>query len=91
MLGDGNRIISQSRVAGDFLLEGDRILLKTNGKKITMPNIKNWSYKDVNLLCNLIDIECTFEGYGYVDTQSIMVNEQLTNDSKLHVVLKSDL
>lgn len=91
ILGDGDRVISQSKIPGDFLLEGDKILFKTNGKNIVMPNIKKWSYKDVTLLCDLIDIECTFEGYGYVASQSILTNELLTNDSKLHVILKSDI
>ncbi len=91
VLGDGDRVISQSKEIGDFILEGEKIILKTNSTNISMPNIKGWSYKDINTLCKMINLECTFDGYGFASYQSIDYGTLLTTNSKLKVILKSKL
>ena len=52
-----------------------------------MPSIIGWSKKDVQTLCNMLSISCTFNGYGYVTSQSINEGTTLNNDLKLDVAL----
>lgn len=91
VLGDGNRIISQSRASGDFILEGEKIFLKTNSSNISVPNMKGWSYKETNLFCEFVGLNCTFDGYGYVDSQSLSIGTSITKNTQLHIILKSKI
>ena len=42
----------------------------TNSKEYTIPNLRNYSKKEVTEICNMLDINCEFKGYGYVKNQS---------------------
>jgi penicillin-binding protein 2B len=88
ILGEGKRVISQSSKIGDTLLEGDRIILKTNSLNITMPNIINWSRKDVEHLCILTGITCNYDGFGYVTSQSIKTGTVIEENAILEVKLE---
>ena len=91
VLGDGDRVIAQSKNENELLLEGEKIILKTNSLQIYMPSIYNWSRTDVISLCNLLGIDYSFEGYGFVKEQSIPKGNIVTKDLNLEVVLKSKL
>ena len=70
-----------------MVLNNDKILLKTNSQKITMPNIIGWSRNDILNFCNLINLKCEFEDYGYAIEQSILQNEIINFKIPLKVKL----
>lgn len=91
ILGNGQKIINQSKNVNDTLLEGDHIILKTNDSSIKMPSINKWSRTDILSLCELLNISCEFEGYGFATSQSILKDEQITENSVLKVKLDSKI
>lgn len=87
IIGDGNKVITQSEKEGSLMLGGDRLVLITNGNNIKMPNIRGWSRKEIITLCDLLNIKYEFEGYGYADTQSIEVGTNIKEEEILKVNL----
>jgi len=91
VLGDGSKIIKQSIGVNKTMISGDRIILVTNGKNMKMPNIYGWARKEIITLCDLLNIDYEFEGYGYVASQSIIPGTNITEDLKLNIILRSNL
>ena len=87
VIGDGNKVISQYPSKGTTVIEDDKVFLLTNGNNYTMPNISNWSRYDVIKLCEFIGMEYSFDGYGYVASQSIKQGSKIDKNSKLEVLL----
>jgi hypothetical protein len=56
-----------------------------------MPSIYGWGKADVIALSNLIDINVSFTGYGYVKNQSIEKNTNVDSNMTLEVTLESDM
>lgn len=86
-MGSGDYIIDQYPLKGEKIISGDKFFIKTNSDTYTMPSIIGWSKKDVQTLCNMLSISCTFNGYGYVTSQGINEGTTLNNDLKLDVAL----
>lgn len=89
VIGNGDVVIKQSVQYGSTILSGDRVILVTNGSNITMPNIYGWSRKEIITLCELLNINYEFEGYGYASSQSIGVGTNITGEEVLKVTLIS--
>ena len=87
ILGDGDKIISQYPNKDYNLIQNDKVFLLTNNKNFIMPDITNWSRYDVMKLCELTNIECSFEGFGYVTSQSVLPQTNLDENSNLSVTL----
>ena len=87
VLGDGSKVIKQYPNIDNKVYSNDKILLLTSGANITMPDITNWSSKEVIALCALINLNYELDGYGFVQEQSIAPNTLLIKDSKLTVKL----
>lgn len=89
VIGDGNYVTSQYPKKGQTLVKGTKVFLKTNSSNINMINLTNWSISDVKTYCKLAGINLTYEGNGYVHTQSILEGETINSDSNLTVTLIS--
>ena len=87
IIGDGKRIIKQYPSKNTKVIDGDKIFLVTNSNNLTMPNISSWSRYDVIKLCEFLDIEYVFDGYGYVVSQSINEGTKIDKNMKLEVLL----
>ena len=87
ILGDGEKVIKLNNSAGTKVLQGEKVLILTNGANFTMPDITNWSSSDVLALCNMFGIKCETQGYGYVNGYSIPAGSQITKDMTLSVSL----
>ena len=87
IIGDGNKIIKQYPSKNTNILSYDKVFLLTNGTNFYMPNIYNWSRYDVSKLCEFIGMECSFEGTGYVVSQSIKENTKIEQNTKLEILL----
>ncbi|NLM63439.1 MAG: hypothetical protein GX190_03915, partial [Mollicutes bacterium] len=88
ILGNGNRIVKQYPNQNSEILTYDKVFLLTNDSQITIPNVSGWSRTEIISLCNMINLKYEFEGYGYVDNQSIAPNSILHPDDVLKLTLK---
>lgn len=89
ILGDGNKVIKQYPNNGSNLVKGDKLYLLTNGNNYYMPNLIGYSKNEVKTICELLNLEVKINGNGYVNSQSILKDTKLTNDSFLEVELKN--
>lgn len=80
VLGDGNRIINQYPSVNTKMLSNESILLLTNSNNILMPDTIGWSRNMINGFCDLLKMECTINGTGYVVEQSIPVGNVIDNN-----------
>lgn len=89
IIGDGTKIIKQSISKGTILAPGEKIILLTNDTNYKMPNLIGWSRKEVANLFDLLNINYTFEGYGYVVSQSIEPRTVITPDMNVQIILQN--
>ncbi len=87
VIGDGDKIINQSPRANLTINNNDMLFIVTNGHKKAIPNMRNWSQRNVITFCNYANIECELNGYGYVYNQNI-INGEITDGDKLIVDLQ---
>ncbi len=88
MIGDGNTIVDQFAKEGSTVYSYDRVFLKTNGENITMPDMTNWTRKDITAFWQLSGIGIQTSGYGKVTTQNIPPGESINTSSDIQVVLE---
>ena len=86
VIGDGDKVIKQYPKRDSKVLSGDKLFLVTNGSNITMPNMNNWSLKEVSTFTSLAGIKFTYSGDGYVVKQNIKAKHII--DKEIEVVLK---
>lgn len=80
VLGSGNKIINQYPASGSILDHNETLILLTNDKEYKLPNLKGYSKKEALEVCNMLELNCTFKGYGYVSSQSISDKSIKKND-----------
>ena len=83
VLGTGNKVIAQYPEKDSSLDTNETLILLTNSKEYKLPSLKNYSKKEVTEVCKMLNIDCTFKGYGYVKNQTkenslIKKNEKVT-------------
>ena len=71
VLGNGDSVIKQYPVCDETVKQKQRVFLLTSTSKIKMPNMTGWSRKDIYAFWELVNIEITIDGNGYVVDQSI--------------------
>jgi len=74
MIGKGTTIVEQSPKAGTILLEGEKVILRTDGDMIA-PDMTGWSLRDVMKFANLAELQLNTAGSGYVSKQNIKVGK----------------
>lgn len=88
VIGNGDKVINQYPYQSINVSNKDKVFIVTNNYNIIMPNIKGWSSRDVLTFCNLINLECELNGYGYVYNQNIAKNTFINKEDKLIVDLQ---
>ncbi len=91
VIGNGNKIISQYPNANTMLSVTEKIYLLTDGNEIKMPDVTNWSLKEVKALTNMLNLTLEYEGHGYVYEQNIVKDTVINDKDKLSVKLKDKL
>lgn len=89
IIGDGTKVISQYPSSGDSIDSLERIFVITDSEDYQIPNIKNWSLKEITTLCKLLNITLKYEGTGYIysyDTSGLS-----NNNKRLSVKLKNNI
>lgn len=89
VLGDGKKIIAQLPYPEQHILPGERVVLLTESKEMTMPNLQGWSLRDVMKVVNLLNLKPNTVGRGFVIKQNIQPGTQVFPNDYLIVDLKS--
>ncbi len=87
VISDGNKVIDQYPKKGTVSSK-DRMFIVTNGNKIKIVDMKNWSKKDVDIYIKLLGLNAKYEGNGYVDSQSIKPNTEIKKGSAITIKFK---
>lgn len=87
VIGDGEKIIDQYPKKGYLLSSNDTVILKTNGN-YKMPSLIGMSKKEVVEICSMLDLNCTFDGFGYANSQSIKESSTIKKKDELKVSFK---
>lgn len=88
VLGTGEKISAQLPEQRQTILEGEKVILKTNGD-ITVPDMTGWSLRDVMKIAHLAKLELNMTGSGYVSEQNINIGAKLVEGDYLVVHLKA--
>jgi len=87
-LGTGNKIINQYPQVGSIVSSNDLVILLTNDYTKTMPNLVGMSFKEVITILDFLDIDYEYEGYGYLESQSILENTLVNDEEKVNLIFK---
>ncbi|KAB7669269.1 penicillin-binding protein [Bacillus sp. B1-b2] len=87
VIGNGNTIEGQLPEEGQSYLEGEKIILKTNGER-TVPDMTGWSLRDAIKVADLHSLKLESSGSGYVETQSIKAGSTVEENAELTITLK---
>ena len=87
VIGDGDKVIKLNFDKGSKVLQGEKIIVLTNGHNFIMPDITGWSRTDVVSLCKLLNLKYNIEGYGIVTSFSIPADAVINLDDTLSVNL----
>ena len=71
------------------LMKGDTLYVKTDGP-LTLPDMSGMSKREVITLLDFLDIKGNIKGEGYVKSQSISPNTELSKKSSLTIQLDSN-
>lgn len=88
VLGTGTEVDKQLPKAGTEILEGEKVVIRTNGE-LTAPDLTGWSLRDVMKVANLAGLNLNPKGKGYVVSQNIQPQALLHKDDFLIVELKT--
>ena len=80
ILGTGNKIINQYPSGGSVISNNDLLIFLTNEYDKTMPNLVGKSFKEVITILEFLDISYEYEGYGYLESQSVSENMIVTDE-----------
>lgn len=84
VLGKGTEITGQLPKAGATILEGEKVILKTDGDAVA-PDMAGWSLRDVMKVAKLADLTLSTSGNGYVSGQSINPGSPLKSGDAIKV------
>lgn len=84
VLGKGKKIINQLPAPDEVLLEGEKVVLLTEGES-TLPDMTGWSLRDVMKVANLGNLELNISGTGYVTKQNLQAGTTLKKGDYLIV------
>ncbi|WP_368654728.1 penicillin-binding transpeptidase domain-containing protein [Ornithinibacillus sp. 4-3] len=85
IVGKGERIQEASARQGTELLINDRLILIT--EEPTMPDVTGWSYREILLFAEMLDMKLETIGNGYVVKQSVEEGMELKENDYLAVEL----
>ena len=84
VIGKGTRVSKQSPSAGTKMIQGEKVLLLTDGE-LTVPDFTGWSTRDVIKAASLMGVELNTSGSGYAVNQKPKAGQTLKDDSFLVV------
>ena len=88
IIGDGTEVVDQYPKSGK-LYGFEHFFIVTDGTK-TMPDLTGVSKRDMYALAEMLNIDLSMNGEGYVSSQSIEAGTVIDEDTTLEVTLQSD-
>ncbi|MBS4207719.1 penicillin-binding protein [Bacillus sp. FJAT-50079] len=88
IIGNGEKIIGQSPQKGSAVIEGEKVIVQTDGDR-TIPNMIGWSKRDVLKASRLLGIEVNMTGEGYVANQNLQPDRILAEGDVLVVTFET--
>lgn len=88
VIGNGSNIVKQYPRADETIISNQNVFLLTDGSKITMPNMKGWTKKDVTAFWEMTHIEVQMKGSGKVTSQNIKAGKAINSDSVIKVEME---
>lgn len=87
VIGDGKKVVEQ--VPGDTfnMMEGERVVIKTDGK-LSVPDLTGWSLRDVMKFVKISNLKLNTVGNGYVIEQNLSPGSNLSDGDYLIVDLQ---
>ena len=87
IIGNGSKVINQYPEKDAVLDTNETLILLTNSDENKLPDLKGYSKLEAKAVCNMLNIKCTFKGYGYVNKQNIK-NKKIKAKEKVTFELK---
>lgn len=84
IIGNGNKVSAQLPSTNTIILEGEKVILKTDGE-LTIPDLTGWSRRDIMKVANLADLKLNLTGNGYAVSQNIEPGSVISEGSYLIV------
>ncbi len=88
VLGSGNKVIKQYPSENTILNKGNKVFLLSNSNDFIMTDITGWSRNDALTYANLIGVNVSFEGSGYVKSYSFEKDKPINTSETLQIVLE---
>lgn len=89
IIGSGTNVVQQLPYPQTKVLNGDKIILLTNGAMV-LPDLKGWSKSDVIKLGQITGKNISINGNGYVSKQSLPPGSSIDFTKKISVDLKEN-
>ena len=80
--GKGNKVINQYPI-NTKVNNKTKVFIVTNDSTYQMIDLTGFSRNEVKSMCDILALDCTLDGNGYVTEQSIEKGKEITNGSKL--------
>ncbi|WP_416151047.1 penicillin-binding protein [Salipaludibacillus sp. HK11] len=90
VIGDGEKVVRQSHPEGDQLMSGEKFILLTDDEQPLVPNITNWSSRDIYLLGEVTGIPIDVNGVGFVSEQKPSAGTDMNNLDRIIIELTMD-
>ena len=87
IIGTGSKVINQYPEKGEVIDSNETLILLTNSSNYKMPNLKGYSKLEAKKVCEMLNLKCSYKGYGYVNEQSIK-NKVVKPNDKVSFTLK---
>ncbi|AYC29158.1 penicillin-binding protein [Paenisporosarcina cavernae] len=88
VIGNGKSISAQYPESGSSLLNGNLVLLQTDGD-VTIPDFTGWSKKELMAYASLSKLSIEFNGSGFATSQSVSKGTIMKTETPLVVTLRS--
>ncbi|MEJ7220465.1 penicillin-binding protein [Staphylococcus gallinarum] len=89
VIGNGEKVTSQSVTANKEVLPNNKVLLLTDGD-ITMPDMTGWSKEEVIAFERMTNTKVTMKGSGFVSSQSVTKGQKVSKNDKIQITLSSE-
>lgn len=86
-IGNGSKVINQYPLKDNIMDSNDTLILLTNADSYKLPNMKGYSKQEVKAVCDMLNLNCTYKGYGYVKSQSVL-NKKVKENQKVSFSFK---
>ena len=87
VLGNGVKVMKQTPSKDDVITTNDTIFLITNDSNIKLPNVVGYSSKVAKDLLTKLGISVTLDGVGYVTSQSVAPDTDITDGLAITLTL----